>query len=102
MTSGTWGTTNNEYLAFLKKLGSGRAIKDGISKKMTKAELQAFREMTRYIQIQNPRSKLWVKIDRQEGRIMQHKKSPGPFKGITKVNQKTNNWQGRVKGIPDH
>ena len=48
----------------------------------------------RYIQIQNPRSGLFVKIDRQEGRIMQHKKSPGPFKGIGIV--KPNSWRRRV------
>jgi len=55
----------------------------------------------RYIQIQNPRSKLWVKIDRQEGRIVRHKKSPGPFKGITVINRVKGlkDWQSRVENI---
>ncbi len=57
--------------------------------------------MTRYIQIQNPRSKLWVKIDREEGRIMQHKKSEGPFKGVTIIKRAKglNSWQRRVEGL---
>lgn len=55
----------------------------------------------RYIQIQNPRSKLWVKVDREEGRVT-HKKSKGPFKGIEKIKReanKTRTWQRRVEGL---
>jgi hypothetical protein len=34
------------------------------------------------VQLRNPRSDRYIKIDRTEGRIIAHKKSPGPYKGI--------------------
>jgi len=37
------------------------------------------------VQVRNPRSGRYVKIDRSAGRIVSHKKSPGPYKGIRVV-----------------
>ena len=34
------------------------------------------------VQIKNPKSGRYVKIDRTSGRILDHKKSEGPYKGI--------------------
>jgi hypothetical protein len=34
------------------------------------------------VQLKNPRSGLYVKVDRGEGRIVGHKKSPGPYKNV--------------------
>jgi len=34
------------------------------------------------VQVKNPRSGHYVKIDRTEGRIISHKKSEGPYKGV--------------------
>ncbi len=34
------------------------------------------------VQVKNPISGKYVKIDRAAGRILDHKKSEGPFKGI--------------------
>lgn len=34
------------------------------------------------VQIKNPRTGRYVKIDRSEGRIISHKKSKGPYKDI--------------------
>ena len=34
------------------------------------------------VQIKNPVTKQWVKIDTRTGRIVDVKKTPGPFKGI--------------------
>jgi hypothetical protein len=34
------------------------------------------------VQIKNPKSGHYVKIDRTSGRILDHKKSEGPYKGI--------------------
>lgn len=36
------------------------------------------------VQVQNPVTKRWVKIDTKNGHIIDVKKSPGPFKGIKK------------------
>lgn len=38
--------------------------------------------MKNLIQILNPKTDLWVKIDRDLGKIVGHKKSPGPYKNI--------------------
>ena len=35
-------------------------------------------------QVMNPVTKRWVKIDTKSGRIVDSKKTPGPFKGVTK------------------
>jgi len=34
------------------------------------------------VQAKNPITKKWVKIDTQTGRIINHKKTPGPYKNI--------------------
>jgi hypothetical protein len=34
------------------------------------------------VQVKNPRTGHYVKIDRTEGRILDHKKSPGAYKDI--------------------
>jgi hypothetical protein len=36
------------------------------------------------VQVQNPVTKRWIKIDKRSGRIVDVKKTPGPFKGIAK------------------
>lgn len=36
------------------------------------------------VQVKNPVTRRWVKIDRKTGRIVSHKKTPGPYKGIAK------------------
>jgi hypothetical protein len=36
------------------------------------------------IQVKNPLTKQWVKIDTTSGRILDAKKTPGPYKGIEK------------------
>ena len=37
---------------------------------------------TNMVQVYNPAIKRWVKIDRNLGKIVAHKKSPGPYKNI--------------------
>lgn len=34
------------------------------------------------VQLKNPKTERYVKIDRTEGKIVSHKKSPGPYKNI--------------------
>lgn len=34
------------------------------------------------VQIKNPKSGKYVKIDRSKGKIISHKKSEGPYKGV--------------------
>jgi hypothetical protein len=34
------------------------------------------------VQVRNPKTDRYVKIDRDEGKIVSHKKSPGPYKGV--------------------
>jgi len=36
------------------------------------------------VQAKNPVTNRWVKIDTRTGRIIDHKKSPGPYKRIRK------------------
>jgi len=36
------------------------------------------------IQVLNPKTKRWVKIDTSKGKIISHKKTYGPYKGIRK------------------
>jgi hypothetical protein len=36
------------------------------------------------VQVLNPVTKRYVKIDTERGRIVDHKKSPGPYKNIRK------------------
>lgn len=41
------------------------------------------------VQVKNPKSGHYVKIDRSAGKIMSHKKSSGPFKDIPIAKKKT-------------
>lgn len=34
------------------------------------------------VQVKNPKTDRYVKIDRDKGKIIDHKKSAGPYKGI--------------------
>ncbi len=34
------------------------------------------------VQVKNPRTGRYVKIDRSAGKILDHKKSDGPYKGV--------------------
>ncbi|HHW27265.1 MAG TPA: hypothetical protein GXX23_08010 [Firmicutes bacterium] len=34
------------------------------------------------VQVKNPKTDRYVKIDREAGRIVAHKKTPGPYKNI--------------------
>jgi len=36
------------------------------------------------VQVLNPATGKWVKLDTKTGRIMDQKKTPGPYKGIRK------------------
>jgi hypothetical protein len=36
------------------------------------------------VQVKNPLTNRWVKLDTSTGRIVDHKKSPGPYKGVRK------------------
>lgn len=36
------------------------------------------------VQVKNPITDRWVKLDTKSGRIVDHKKSPGPYKGVRK------------------
>jgi len=36
----------------------------------------------RYAQVRNPRTGRYVKVDRYEGKVVGHKKSDGPYRGI--------------------
>ncbi len=40
--------------------------------------------VTRRVQVRNPVTKRWVKVDTKTGRIVSHKKTPGPYKGVRK------------------
>lgn len=35
-----------------------------------------------FVQVKNPKSGRYVKIDRSAGKIVSHKKSDGPYKGV--------------------
>jgi len=36
------------------------------------------------VQLKNPATEKWVKVDTKTGRILNHKKTAGPYKGIRK------------------
>jgi hypothetical protein len=40
------------------------------------------------VQAQNPVTGRYVKIDANTGRIIDHKKSPGPYKGVKDISRK--------------
>lgn len=42
------------------------------------------------IQVRNPRTDRYVKIDREAGKILEHKKTPGPFKDGTPYSRNKN------------
>ena len=44
--------------------------------------MRANKEKPDYVQLKNPRTGRYVKIDRTEGQIVAHKKSEGPYKNI--------------------
>jgi hypothetical protein len=37
----------------------------------------------RFVQLRNPRTDRYVKVDRARGAIVAHKSTPGPFKGVS-------------------
>lgn len=39
------------------------------------------------VQLLNPRTHCYTKVDKTDGRILSHKKSPNPYKGITIVSK---------------
>ena len=41
------------------------------------------------VQVKNPRSGKYVKIDRAKGKILDHKKSEGPYKNIPVARKKS-------------
>ena len=44
--------------------------------------MELYNGKPRFVQLLNPRSKRWVKVDRKYGGIVSHKVTPGPYKGI--------------------
>lgn len=40
------------------------------------------RDNDRYVQLRNPMTGYWVKVDRKQGKIVAQKKTPGPFKNV--------------------
>lgn len=40
------------------------------------------------VQVKNPKTKRYVKIDRTAGKIVSHKKSSGPYKGVPVARKK--------------
>ena len=49
------------------------------------AKKSSSRKTRELVQVKNPRSGRYVKIDKSAGRIVSHKKSPGPYKGVRVV-----------------
>lgn len=41
------------------------------------------------VQVKNPRSGKYVKIDRAKGKILDHKKSDGPYKNVPVARKKS-------------
>lgn len=41
------------------------------------------------VQVKNPRSGKYVKIDRAKGKILDHKKSEGPYKNVPVARKKS-------------
>ena len=46
------------------------------------AKTPSRRKRRNVVQVKNPRSERYVKIDRSAGMIVSHKKSAGPYKGV--------------------
>lgn len=53
----------------MAKRGKSSKLKGAISKR---------------VQAKNPLTEHWVKIDTKTGRIISHKKTPGPYKNVKK------------------
>ncbi|SMD36225.1 hypothetical protein SAMN04488029_2782 [Reichenbachiella faecimaris] len=45
-------------------------------------KLDVMSEKKKVVQVKNPKTGRYVKIDREKGRIVAHKKSDGPFKNV--------------------
>ena len=58
--------------------------------------------MADLIQICNPKTNRWVKIDRESGKIIGHKKSPGPYKNIRIYRQPEVEVVEEKPPVPDH
>jgi hypothetical protein len=41
--------------------------------------------ISKRVQVQNPVTKRYVKIDTKSGKIIDHKKSPGPYRNIRRL-----------------
>jgi len=52
------------------------------------------------VQVKNPRSGKYVKIDRSKGQILSHKKSEGPYKGIPVAGTSSVLKLERISGSP--
>jgi len=63
---------SDKFADYLRKDPVTRSINRNIQK----------RDKARYVQLCNPRTKHFVKIDRTTGSIVSHKRTPGPYKGI--------------------
>jgi hypothetical protein len=48
------------------------------------------------VQVKNPKSGHYVKIDRSKGKIIDHKKSDGPYKGVP-IASKRKGFEGWAK-----
>lgn len=51
-----------------------------VNKATEKAKMN--KKRTNVVQVQNPRTGRYVKINKDKGRIVAHKKSDGPFKNV--------------------
>ena len=88
---GALGPTRRERLVVDALAGAAAAtgsagdlVQDG-RRKMTSKTSPRKRDV---VQVKNPRSGRYVKIDRDAGRIVSHKKSSGPYKGVPVVSAK--------------
>lgn len=43
----------------------------------------------RVVQVKNPKTGKYVKVDRENGKIIAHKKTQGPYKGIAVVRKRS-------------
>jgi hypothetical protein len=51
-----------------------------MAKKSTKKDI---------VQVKNPKTNRYVKIDRSQGKILDHKKSEGPYKNVPVARKRT-------------
>lgn len=57
------------------------------NKECPQSDSYVYRPKPRFIQLENPIRKRWVKVDRWTGRIVAAKKSAGPYKRIAKYDE---------------